>query len=62
MKGLTTDVLFHPSESDPSFFAALAESQQEGARGFRAQDRPLPLLANEAHDVPGAEKNQSCLG
>lgn len=33
---LTTDVLFHPSESDPSFLAALTEPQQEGARGLCA--------------------------
>lgn len=56
---LTTDVLFHPSESDPSFFAALAEPQQEGARGLCAKDGPLPLLADETHDVPAANHNQS---
>lgn len=55
---ITADVLFHPSESDPSFFAALAEPQQEGARGLCTQDGPLSLLANETHDVPAAKDNQ----
>lgn len=55
---LTTDVLFHPSEGDSSFFAAFTESQQEGAWGLGAQDGPLPLLTDEAHYVPGAKKGQ----
>lgn len=56
---LTTDILFYPSESDPSFFAALAEPKQEGAWGLCAQDGPFPFLADETHDVPAAKDTQS---
>lgn len=48
---LTTNILFYPCEGDSTFFAALAETQQKGARWLRAQDGSLPFLANESHDV-----------
>ena len=55
---LTTDVLLHPGEGDSSFFAAFTESQQEGAWGLSAQDGPFPLLADEAHYIPGDREEQ----
>ena len=55
---LTADVLLHPGEGDSSFFAAFTESQQEGAWGLSAQDGPFPLLADEAHYIPGDREEQ----
>lgn len=53
---LTTYILFYPGEGDATFFAALTETQQEGAWRLRVQDGPLPLLADESHDVSGEEE------
>lgn len=55
---LTADVLLHPGEGDASFFAAFTEPQQEGAWGLSAQDGPFPLLADEAHYIPGDREEQ----
>lgn len=57
---LTTDVFLHPREGDATLPAALAETQQEGSWRFGTEERPLPLLADEAHDVavngPGSRR------
>lgn len=45
------DVVLDPGEGDGTLLAALAEPQQERPGTFVAQQRLLPLLADEAHDA-----------
>lgn len=59
--GLTASVLWplHPREGDGALAAALAEAQQEGAGLLVLEQRPLALLADEAHDAPGGRARHS---
>ncbi len=45
------DVVFDPGEGDGSLSAALTEPQQESAGTLIAQQSPLSLLTDEAHDA-----------
>lgn len=49
---LTADVFLHPCKCNAPFLAALAEAQQESSWRFGTKKRPLPLFADEAHDIP----------
>ena len=60
-ESLTVDVLLHPGEGDAALLAALTEAEQEGAWGLWAQDGPLPLFADEAHDVPARVEHTESL-